>query len=332
MGDIAFNIEKFVNLNKQVNLDIVKNVNANVNNPDQLATAEADAEAFGPNALAEVDAYTVVTPPEGEGPTSAIGSVDVIGNSTPIMMSGSAGVEGLPAEVMVNLSPPPQDTLPGGEVVPNADDINGFGSLAPLNGGLAGTDDAPLPVDDVIEFSSDLNLSFFRDLDLGDIDASDAVYTLDEEVVISFGEENLDLDGDGDFATGELTLTIPENSRFLVEELENGEIEYEYRGRPFADLDGDGDVDVDDVDSEGNFVLSDIFPSWSHPDLAEPTNATGFTFSGETLQLGIISDWSFQAGVAGQGVIPGDGGTAFAYAESTSALDLNAGMEPAPVT
>jgi len=59
-GNIAFNIAKNVNLNKVVNLDINKNVNANVNNPDQLATAEADAEAFGPYALAEVDAYTLV--------------------------------------------------------------------------------------------------------------------------------------------------------------------------------------------------------------------------------------------------------------------------------
>ncbi|MDJ0678499.1 MAG: hypothetical protein QNJ18_01390 [Xenococcaceae cyanobacterium MO_167.B52] len=60
-GDIAFNITKDVNLNKIVTLDILKTVNVEVNNPDQLATAEADAEAFGPFALAEVDAYTYVT-------------------------------------------------------------------------------------------------------------------------------------------------------------------------------------------------------------------------------------------------------------------------------
>ncbi len=61
-GDIAFNIAKDVNLNKVVTLDIDKTVDVNVNNPDQLATAESDAEAFGTNALAEVDTYTVVTP------------------------------------------------------------------------------------------------------------------------------------------------------------------------------------------------------------------------------------------------------------------------------
>ena len=67
MGDIAFNIEKFVDLNKVVNLDVLKTVEVNVNNPDQLATAEADAEAFGTNALAEVDAYTYVNfEPDGD--------------------------------------------------------------------------------------------------------------------------------------------------------------------------------------------------------------------------------------------------------------------------
>ena len=58
MGNIAFNIEKIVNLNKTVNLDINKNVDVNINIDDLLATAEADAEAFGEFALAEVDAYT----------------------------------------------------------------------------------------------------------------------------------------------------------------------------------------------------------------------------------------------------------------------------------
>ena len=59
-GDITFNIAKDVNLNKVVNLNINKDVNVNVNIDDLLATAEADAEAFGQFALAEVDAYTYV--------------------------------------------------------------------------------------------------------------------------------------------------------------------------------------------------------------------------------------------------------------------------------
>ena len=61
MGDINFSVFKEVNLNKQVTLDVDKNVNVDVDNNDILATAEADAEAFGrENALAEVDTYTFV--------------------------------------------------------------------------------------------------------------------------------------------------------------------------------------------------------------------------------------------------------------------------------
>ena len=59
-GNIEFNITKNVNLTKVVNLNINKNVIVDVNNKDLLATAEADAEAFGLHALAEVDAYTLV--------------------------------------------------------------------------------------------------------------------------------------------------------------------------------------------------------------------------------------------------------------------------------
>ncbi len=60
-GDIAFTIQKDVYLDKVVTLDIDKYVDVDVNIYDQLATSEADAEAFGKYALAEVDAYTYVT-------------------------------------------------------------------------------------------------------------------------------------------------------------------------------------------------------------------------------------------------------------------------------
>ena len=76
-GDIAFNIFKDVNLNKTVTLNITKTVDVNVNNPDQLATAEADAEAFGPNALAEVDAYTFVTPNEAFAYAQSAAALDL---------------------------------------------------------------------------------------------------------------------------------------------------------------------------------------------------------------------------------------------------------------
>ena len=78
-GDIAFDITKNVNLNKVVTLDIDKNVDANVNNPDQLATAEADAEAFGIYALAETDAYTYVTETEAFSYSESTAALDFQG-------------------------------------------------------------------------------------------------------------------------------------------------------------------------------------------------------------------------------------------------------------
>ena len=76
-GDIAFNVAKVVNLNKVVTLDIDKNVDVNVNNPDQLATAEADAEAFGIYALAETDAFTYVTANEAFSYAESTAALDL---------------------------------------------------------------------------------------------------------------------------------------------------------------------------------------------------------------------------------------------------------------
>ena len=76
-GDINFTITKDVNLNKVVNLDIDKNVVVDVNNPDQLATAEADAEAFGIYALAEVDAYTYVSENEAFAYAESTAALDL---------------------------------------------------------------------------------------------------------------------------------------------------------------------------------------------------------------------------------------------------------------
>ena len=76
-GDIAFNIASDVNINKTVNFDINKNVVANVNNPDQLATAQSDAEAFGINALAETDTYTYVTDQEAFSYSESVAALDL---------------------------------------------------------------------------------------------------------------------------------------------------------------------------------------------------------------------------------------------------------------
>lgn len=68
-GNINFSINKVVTLDKTVTLNITKNVTTVVDIDDLLATAEADAEAFGKYALAETDAFTYVNenPAEGEG-------------------------------------------------------------------------------------------------------------------------------------------------------------------------------------------------------------------------------------------------------------------------
>ncbi len=76
-GDISFNIASNVDINKKVNFDIVKNVNANVNNPDQLATAQSDAEAFGTYALAETDTYTYVTDQEAFSYSESVSALDL---------------------------------------------------------------------------------------------------------------------------------------------------------------------------------------------------------------------------------------------------------------
>ncbi|NBD16803.1 MAG: hypothetical protein GVY04_11900 [Cyanobacteria bacterium] len=310
MGDINFNIAKDVNLNKQVQMDINKNVDVNVNNPDQLATAEADAEAFGPNALAEVDAYTLVTPPT-EMPGEVFedsGAIDVVGNTTDFGLEGSVEIVGgdgdLPEDITVNLS------NSDGEL-PDADDINAGGSLASLDG--SATTDTPISVPDApLSFDNDLNLSFVQEIAVGNPATAEAEYSIDNDVVVSFGNQDLDLNGDGNSVDDELTLTIPAGSTFFVEELANGEIELEFASAP-----------------EGDPIL------WSHDDLEgdlapdspidTPFEVTAFVQDAQDAGLeDIEADWAFQAGIFDRiEGIPGEGGTAFAYAESTSALDLN---------
>ena len=322
MGDIAFNIAKDVDLNKVVNLEVNKNVNANVNNPDQLATAEADAEAFGPNALAEVDAYTLVTEPTPGEPGEpgqpgedfqADGEIDLLGNTADFTLTGDApnpAAAALPLTLTVDFTSEGADV----EGLPDVDDVNGFGSLETLNAPPPGQDDL-LPVSGILGFSDDLSLTFDAPL----VDQAGSRYTADNDVVITFGERSLDLDGDGEETTDELTLTIPEGSRFLIAQLEFNEFEVEYEGRPITD------------DEE----VIGLFPFWNHADLGdEPVPSTGFVFDSQSLQQeGSIGDWAIQAGIVGEGSTPdipptpgtpGEGGTAFAYAESTSALDLNA--------
>ena len=298
MGDIAFNIEKNVVLNKVVNLEIDKDVDVNVENDDLLATAEADAEAFGEDALAETDAFTYVN---GGEPGDSVfipnfGAIDVLGNTTPIVLGEDGDGDDAADTVTV-------DFTSAGTVVeglPDVDDINGFDSLASLSSPPPDTADAPIP--DPLLSITDLNLTQTGVVTIinGILEAE---YVSDADWVVNFGERTLDLDGDGETTTDELLLTVPAGSGYLVEFLEPGNLEapVELQFETFAAGNG--------------FFTFD----------GETYDVTGFVFEAESLQDIPIGDYAFEAeSLFGRtDVTPPTPGEAFSYAESTAALDLN---------
>lgn len=78
-GDIAFNVFKNVDLNKDVDLNIDKFININVDIDNPAAFAEADAEAFGDNPFAETDAFTYVTENEAFAYSQSSAALDLNG-------------------------------------------------------------------------------------------------------------------------------------------------------------------------------------------------------------------------------------------------------------
>ena len=58
--DFNTNVIKFVDIDKTVDLTVVKNVDADVDIDGRLATAEASADALGFDALAETDTFAQV--------------------------------------------------------------------------------------------------------------------------------------------------------------------------------------------------------------------------------------------------------------------------------
>ena len=291
MGDINFNIEKNVDLNKVVNLEIDKNVNANVENEDLLATSEADAEAFGERALAETDAYTYVNEEGGTPPviTDNPGSIDVLGNIDDLVIGEDGDDDNELADTLSIVF----DSA--GDPPPDVDDINGFGSLVSLNAPPPGQD---TPIPDPLLSVTDLNLTqtgaVIEPLVEGE-------YSSDEDWVVNFGERTLDLDGDGTETTDELLFTVPAGSVFLADFSPPGpEIEVIFEAFP-----------------EGNPGFF-TFDGVDYP-------TTGFVSEFESLQIGATGDWSFEAASNFGGEIPGipGEGEAFSYAESTAALDLS---------
>ncbi|MDJ0647964.1 MAG: hypothetical protein QNJ60_04595 [Xenococcaceae cyanobacterium MO_188.B19] len=317
MGDLSFNIIKDVNLNKVVNLNINKNVDVNVENKDLLATAEADAEAFGLNALAEVDAYTYVREEDGGvPPTSAEGTVDLLGNSLQLDFDDGSNTDGVYDNINIIFEG-------DGTAPPDVDDINGFGSLTSLTTPPEGTSppitpDAPLPQTGVLEIT-DFNLErteapVFITPD-GDLEAE---YRLTQDWIVNFGERTLDLNGDGLTGSGDFILTVPEGTEFLAEYVGPGEIP------PVTPPLGPIELEFEAFVNNNAAVIT-----YNDPCIIDGSTdfqVTEFVFEAETLQnpaVG-ISDWATQFTVVGDcpGGSGGDG-EAFAYAESTAAIDLD---------
>ncbi len=332
MGDINFTIDKNVDLNKIVNLDIDKDVDVNVNNDDILATAEADAEAFGERALAETDAFTYVSesgdimPPE-----DVVVDVDALGNTTlteqvidpdnlievPVDLDDDEVTDvtyQLPNDITVNF-----DT-PDGTGLPDIDDLN-------WTGGLEGNDtipgaDTPLPTEGFA--ANDKDLSYLQTVDaVLEPDGSVVVtaqYELADDWVVDFSPPDRTITGAEITETDSLSMVIPQGTTYLVEFLDED-------GDPATGLEGfeakEYEFEAFPETGPGQWVFGgDSFDIDTYVQTGEEIEDIGF------------GDWAFEA--LGTITIHGNGsgdGEAFSYAESTAALDLNGddNVVPPPV-
>ncbi|MDJ0744524.1 MAG: hypothetical protein QNJ32_14350 [Xenococcaceae cyanobacterium MO_167.B27] len=301
MGDIAFNIFKDVDLNKVVNLDIDKNVDVNVNNPDILATAEADAEAFGPNALAEVDAYTYVNFEDGVPPIFSSGQLQVEGGTLPF--AGTPPGD----DIFIDFN---QDVSPGitGEL-PDVDDVNAIDHFADLDGVPAPPADTGLPqplltITDLL--LTPVNNTIEPPGTPPDVDLWE--YTNNAPFEVDFGIRNVERNSVTGFQpgeTGNLILTVPADESWeVLFNTSTGAVEVNLEvDNAFFTFTPMGDLDDCPLNNEP-FVAS-----------------ADFDFIADS--LGQLAGYEFQAltdeiiwyGCEGQG-------EAFAYAESTAGLDL----------
>ncbi len=296
MGNINFNIIKDVNLNKTVNLNIDKNVDVNVNINDLLATAEADAEAFGEFALAEVDGFTYVN--QGEPEIRFIphpGTVNVVGFTTLIEQEPDGPIDDdLPDIVTASFNANP------GETLPTVQGVLGTGNLTPLTG-------TPAPGTIIPDANFTANDKRFVQIEPGvpgpRPNTRVGLYELDGGWEVNFGQRTLDLDSDGVFETDNLILTVPDGTLYTI---------------LFDDENQDG---VFDDAKEYQFV--DIIDGLEFRFGADVYELTSYEqIGGETL-IAEQGNWDFIAtsDFGRTDVVPGTS-EAFAYAESTSALDL----------
>ncbi|MDJ0589530.1 MAG: hypothetical protein QNJ72_05965, partial [Pleurocapsa sp. MO_226.B13] len=288
------------------NLDIDKDVNANVNNDDILATAEADAEAFGENALAETDAFTYVNEDGGTQITEdVVVDIDALGNTTlteqenfNIEVPVDDATYFLPEDITVNF-----DT-PDGTGLPDIDDLNWTGGLIG-NDDLAGASDVPLPIDDFFA-PNDKDLSYVPGSAAATVIDSQVIitaqYTLDDPWQVDFGPRTIT--GDNLTDTQDLSLSVPAGTIYLVE---------------FLDENGDGTIDAKEYEF---FAFEDgENADWVFG--GQPFDVDTYVQDGEEIFDIGFGDWAFEAlgTITITDDIPGEG-EAFSYGESTAALDL----------
>lgn len=262
MGDIAFNIDSNVNINKVVNFDIDKNVDVNVDNPDQLATAQSDAEAFGRQALAETDTYTFVTETEAFSYSESVSALDLEPEpEPPLATPGGIDVDGTTNDFFAPVGDP--ITI----VFEDLDDLDPLLDLEDLYPVPDGLQDLGLP-DPVSGIS-------FDDFDLefnGNLDPLMGNYELATDSIFNYGEVTLtvDLDGSNDTLDDRVTLTddllviFPEGTLFGVENIPNPDTDIDVQlvsDDPFLSF-GSNTWEIDAVFNagaisglEGNYLL-----------------------------------------------------------------------------
>ena len=299
MGNIAVDVFKNINFNKLVDKEIFKNVDVNVDIENPLAESEADAEAFGPNPLAQTDTFAYVNQEGGMiEEFLSDGQVDAVGNA-------SIEID----DVNTN------GVLDQGDLVTityeDVDDINGILHWAELSSPPPATPDAPVDSSSftlsnkIIEVGAELLPGEFEGtLVGGDVVGSDHIIDFGQRILPSYGlyagPHNFD-------------ITVPVGSPYLIEVdsttiEELNEIEVEY------------DITV----AEPPSVLINFGP--------ENENVPTELYTQEAAELGALGEWNFDvAGTLTGADHSGGDQEAFAYSESTAALDLDPFIiEPEP--
>ena len=279
-----------------INFNIAKDVNLNkVVNLDIDKNVDVNVNVDDLLATAEADAEVF-----GEYGLAEVDAYTYVNEGTTTTQESPGQVDAVgTAEVSLSGDPGGNNTIDVGDQLTvnhvDVDDIDGFDHFADLSSPPPDTPDVPLPdpllaIDDkVIDITGEVEPGLFTGV-------------LTDDVVIDFGERTLStLEDPGPYP---LTVTIAAGTEYLVDQLLDnndapipGDFEVEFNGAP-------GDITVDFA---GSTTIIDI------EELAYTQQAAG---------VGQAGEWNFDVIV---NIIEGTStpGEAFAYAESTSAVDLN---------